>query len=224
MSTEEQEIEIERIKQRLIGLIEERFARREDLIYFSTLGNQLGEDRITLEKLTRKKLGQFIQDDLKEYKVNATGSHNNVFYLTRKGQTDVPILTPIPRYASRFWTAFAKPLEDGETTRFLNISTLHFGPDEERLKQDDDSRILPIDPRFISTEGESIGNREIAQRISEWLDHHGLLKDRFLTKTKASEKIEDSLMSDIINTLNPEQLKRVSLPLDVVKTLLARRR
>ena len=223
MTPDEQTSEIARIKERITDLIESHFNRGESILYLSKLGIELGDDRPRLEKLTQRKLGQFLKDDPGEFEVGVTGQHKNILYLMPKGQSLDSIPPPSPRYARRFWAAFARPLPTEETQRFINISTFFFGPDAEQLKQEGASDIRPIDAEYISAESGSGGVVGIADRIKKWLKAQGLDERAFLAENDSATTKERSLLISIISALDAGQLSRVSLPLDVVKTLLERR-
>lgn len=223
MLPDEHTSEITRIKSRLTELIDEHFARGESIIYLSKLGTELEADRLILEKLTKKKLAQFLKDDLKDYEVGVTGQHKNILYLARKGQSPAVVPPHAPRYATRFWAAFTKPLATGETQRFIDTKTFYFGPDKEALKQTGASDIRGIDARFISPESGVGGAADIANRITEWLSTEGLEKESFLSENIRTTTEVRTLMAIIISALDAEQLSRVSLPLDVVNTLIKRR-
>ncbi len=217
------ESEIARIKKRLTEFIDAQFKSGESIIYLSRLGAELGTDRITLEKLTHKKLGQFLKDNLKDYDVGVTGQHSNVLCLMQKGQSPDFIPSQAPRYARSFWAAFTKPLPMGTTQRFINISTFSFGPEPEALKAGGASDIRPIDAQYISDQGSPSGASGIANQITNWLKAQQLDENLFLAKNDRVTTKTQNLFTSIINALDAGQLSRVSLPLDVVKALLEHR-
>jgi hypothetical protein len=216
--------ELARIRLRIESLVNKHFATGADIYYLSQLGNDLGSDRLLLEKLTHQKLSEFIQKEF-NFKICITGEHQNVLYMVRPGHSISEIPTPKPgttRYASRFWAAFSIPLTEGEH-RFIDIHTLAFGSDESSLKGTG-TDIREIRPEFIVPHGTYGSATEIADRIERWLDEQQL--DRFPFLAQRSQSARDarpSLLDQLLDALDGGQLKRISLPLDIIRTLSERR-
>ena len=62
--TNDPNAEIERISERIKVLADEHFGRGEPKFYLSGLGSLLGDDRGTLEKLSKRKLADFVENVL----------------------------------------------------------------------------------------------------------------------------------------------------------------
>jgi hypothetical protein len=215
--------ELARIKSRIASLVDQRFATGVDIYYLSQLGNELGSDRLLLEKLTGQKLLEFIHKEF-NFEIGKTGQHQNVFYVVRPGQAISEIQTPkpvIPRYAMRFWAAFSIPLHDGDR-RFIDIHTLAFGPDELPLRVTG-TDIREIRPEFIAPPDTSRSPTEIADRIERWLQEQHLDRAPFLAQRGDSTRDLPSLLDQMLDALDGGQLKRISLPLDIIRTLRERR-
>jgi hypothetical protein len=209
--------EIARIKDRIDAFISEHFARGEQVYYLSKLGIQLGSDRLDLEKLTGVKLGTFVRNNF-DYHMDAEGQHKNVLVLRSKGLPDGTSSSrhSVPRYAPRFWAAFAVPLAQGEH-RFINLSTLAFGPVGPSAGSNADIR--EIEPQFIAPMDASGSASDTTVRIAEWLDQQKLEPERFIAKPRHTGRDGGTALEFLLNTLDGDQLRRVSLPLDIVKTL-----
>ena len=145
--TSEEAKEIARIKTRIASVIESLFDGGLEVVYLSRLGNELGTDRLTLERLTHMKLAQYLRENF-EYAIGRTGQHENIVYLARPGNGVAVSASAHPKYAPRFWTAFAKPLAPGQSARFINLETFTFGPEEAILQGGAAAEIRRIDPEF----------------------------------------------------------------------------
>lgn len=213
--------EVTRIKSRIGSIIDEHFSRASGDLFLSQLGSKLGEDRQALEKLTGMKLSQFIRSNF-AHEMGATGEHKNVLYLVGQGKSiEATAQTPTPRYLPRFWAAFAVPLIEAHE-RFIALETLRFGPDAPELKAGGHD-VRRIDPKYIAPRNASGSAADTAGRITAWLEEQQLTKDRFLDTRKRPRETE-SLLDSLLKALDGDELKRVSLPLDIVKALSERRR
>ncbi|MGC5799459.1 hypothetical protein [Sphingomonas sp. NFX23] len=216
---EGQKAEVVRIRARIATLIEGHFATGKPAYYLSQLGNQIGEaDRKLLENLTHKKMSQFVADAF-DYKIGRSGQHDNILYLIAPAGTVVPPVAT-PRYNSRFWAAFKVPLQEGER-RFIDIETFDFAADAAQLATQDDT-IREIDAKFLPKGSDIAMPDVILGRIAEWLDAQGLDQGPFLIQRNRQHSKQESLLTALINALDKDQQKRVSLPLDVIKTLETR--
>jgi len=126
--------EVDRIRARIAGLVDGHFSAGATSYYLSQLGNELQEDRKILERLTKKKVSEFIQEEF-QYNIGRTGSHSNVLFIVAPGADPAKPDAALPRFNKRFWAAFSVPLSEGER-RFLDLSDLNFGPDSESLGAD----------------------------------------------------------------------------------------
>jgi hypothetical protein len=215
--------ELARIRSRIESLVEERFATGADSYYLSQLGNDLGQDLPILEKLSRQRLSEFIQKEF-DFEIGRTGQHQNILYVVRPGHAISEIQTPkpgIPRYLSRFWAAFSIPLSEGER-RFIDIHTLSFGPDELSLRGTGRD-IREIRPELIVPRGTYGSATDIADRIDRWLQEQHLDRAPFLAQQGHSARDLPSLLDQLLDALDGGQLKRISLPLDIIRTLSERR-
>lgn len=211
--------EVARIRSR----IEEYFARSlamgESRYYLSQLGSQLAGDRTILEALTGKKLVSFVRDEL-GYEIGEEGVHRNILFakLGDSGAGPSMPATSIPRYASRFWAAFRVPLDDGEAHRFINLETMAFASERDEVASGP-GEVREIDPKFVFQGDGSAAPRVIAECIEQWLAEQQLDPSPFLIHRKNVRREQKSLLDAMIAALSGEQLKRVNLPLDVVKAL-----
>lgn len=148
-----------------------------------------------------------------------------MLYLARPDNITATIDAPnvtLPRYNRRFWAAFAIPLTYNDR-RYININSLDFGADEGAL-QVKGADVRPIDGKFIATADFSGGAAGIARNIECWLKEQHLDATVFHAQRRgAKREVAFSLLEQMLSALDGDQLKRVILPLDVVRTLIDRR-
>ncbi|HEX3422300.1 MAG TPA: hypothetical protein VHS33_02705 [Sphingomicrobium sp.] len=216
--TPEARAEIERIGGRIQRLVASRF-EHEDTYYLSQLGNELGEDRKLFESLTGRKLSEFLSSEV-GFQLDRTGVHKNVLFIRRPGSASPPPPAK-PRFRRAFWLAFAAPLEAG-SERHINIDTLKWAADADYVTEGG-GEVRPIAAKFIAKDAEA-SDADIISQIEKWLQEQNLEEDRFHVQKRRSERHgERSLLDVVLIALSADQLKRVSLPLDVVKSLSEQR-
>jgi len=216
------ESEINRIRAQIEKRVEEHFAKGENAYYLSQLGNDLGEDRKLLERLTRTKLADFIKANF-DFEIGKTGIHQNIFYIHKPGTAQIVPSGAVPRYNKRFWAAFARPLE-GKERRFINLGSFDFGHDQNEIASVG-GETREISPKYITEDGQYSNSTEILGRIREWLAEQNLEEEPFIIGHNRSIHAGrgETFLDILLNSLSGDQLKRVTLPLDVVKLLSGRR-
>ena len=217
--------DLKEIKSKIELLVERRFAMGVNSYYLSQLGNDLGPVRQLVEMLSGQKLSDFIQKEF-NFEIRTTGQHQNILYIVPPGRAISDFETPkVPkrRYASSVWAAFTRPLLEDQR-RFIDIRTLQFGSEESQLggpgtdvREISREYIRPLDTTGSAIEG--VGNR-----IERWIQEQHLDPVQFLVQTRhIARDTRASLLDQVINALSDEQLRRISLPLDVIRTLSERR-
>lgn len=211
--------EVARIASRIRDCFAKSLAIGEGRYYLARLGSDLGSDRNTLEMLTGKKLVSFVQDAL-GYEIEREGKHGNIIVVKLGGPAVSPKKTvrSIPRYAPRFWAAFRVPLVVEGTRRFINLGSMVFAAEQKEVSNGE-GEVREIDPRFIVQDDGPVEPSVIADNIERWLEEQGIDPAPFLIQKKDAHREERSLLDEVIMALSGEQLKRVTLPLDVVKAL-----
>lgn len=230
MTDESQQQEVERIAAKIIALAEARNGQGQPYLV-SALGIDLGEDLRTLKILTSKGLNDFILDRLSD-KITLVrlGAHRNVTAIIEgaaasNSTTEGSILGKRDqkrRFHYRFWAAFSVPPK-GEV-RVLDPEDLTFDDVAESGVPDGK---LAIGNDFIPPAEAENRDEQIKANISKWLEANALPEDRFLAPNRlpslpAGAQIRNggSLLDSLIAALDRKQLQTVSLPLDVVATLL----
>lgn len=211
--------EVERIKGRIADLVNRRFANGASTYYLSQLGNDLGSDRPLVERISRRKLAQFIKDEF-NFTIEITGQHRNILQIMRDGAA-TPVSAVPPRYNRSFWAAFVIPLKEGER-RFLNLGTLTFGPDKASVEAAG-GEIREITADYVAQPETSGSPQCIAEQVQRWLTDQGLDPAPFLDqKRHAVRHARQSALDVLLEALDGDQLRRVHLPLDIVQALNAR--
>lgn len=209
--------EIERISGRIKALVEEHFGRGEAQFYLSGLGSLLGEDRLALERLSKRKLGDFVANVL-DYELGKSGQHLNVLHIVRPETFGPATITPerkSTKFIPEIWTSFAKPLSEGER-RFFDPAALAVSsePDGAGAAREISAAYLSREPRPAGQVGDS---------IRKWIDDQSLDLSLFVATRARRDSGGATLLDQLLDALDGEQLRRAQLPLDVIKTLSERR-
>ena len=124
-----------------------------------------------------------------------------------------------PFYYPAFWFAFVKPL-DTSNRRYLSL-------DDSPWFQDITSEETPdgcveIERKYIANSG--IETSEIHNNILDWCKANELAPERFRStressKTRKIRLPSEDLLGRVLVLLDTEDLKRISMPLDIVKKL-----
>ena len=121
-----------------------------------------------------------------------------------------------PRYHPAFWAAFRKPLDE-TSRRYMSVqSPPRF---QDASPEDRPDGFVEITREYIV--GLDVEEREVHQKIQNWLAANGLDPKSFLSKSKAiaTHLPSDDLLGRLLLALEPDELKRISMPLDVILKL-----
>ena len=208
--------EIERISERIKALVADHFARGEERFYLSGLGSVLADDRAILEKLSKRKLADFVENVL-GFEIGRSGQHNNILHIVRPEALGPPTVRsdrkPV-KFAPEIWSAFTTALAPGER-RYFDPTTRQVSsePDPEGSARE-------IPENLISDGAMPAG--QSADRIRQWLEEQGLDLS-LVVSGRTRREVGPSLLHQVLEALDGEQLRRTTLPLDVIKTLSERR-
>lgn len=121
-----------------------------------------------------------------------------------------------PRYHPAFWAAFRKPL-DVSSGRYMSVQPPPRFQDVS--PEDRPDGFVEITREYIV--GLDVEEREVHQRIQDWLAENGLGPEFFLSKSKAiaAHLPSDDLLGRLLLVLEPDELERISMPLDVILKL-----
>lgn len=219
----ENQSEVERIKGCIMRLADDKFNQGMKKYYLSALGNDLGEDRLTLEKESKKKLKKFIIEDT-DLKIGETGEHKNIFYIRAPDTSSASFsmsssASSSPRFVPRFWAAFVVPLKE-RNRRFINLDTLKFESlDNSDIESDHDDRKIEIEEEYIAKKNVPRDDEKTLESIKSWISKHNLEEDRFYMHNHRPQHNVRSLLEHLLMTLDADQLKRTTLSLDIVKSI-----
>jgi hypothetical protein len=220
----------------VVAVISTRAAQElqtSDHYLLSKLGKDLGED-VNLIKDSGYTLGSFIKDRFSEYDIVLTGKFENVQALVKKQISSqvikaVTAVNTAPsnnvRFHPRFWAAFAVP--HTADTRYINMDDFSF-VDQPNIPSA--GKYLKVEPKYIVEANLDNRDKAILSKIYEWLADNGLGADQFVAKKRlrgmggTGALSSQTLMHAMLDALDKRQLASVSLPLDVVATLLGHRK
>lgn len=126
--------------------------------------------------------------------------------------------TAFPRYHPAFWTAFVKELYP-QTRRYVSI-----GPPPRFQELSDDTMPSDADATEVASEYVVGTDEDIAavhSSIRRWLGANRLDESHFLVEAESQHKQlpSDDLLGKLILALTPDDLKRMSIPMDIVSKL-----
>ncbi len=126
--------------------------------------------------------------------------------------------TPVtsPRFHAAFWAAFRVPLEDGKA-RYLRIrEPIRF---KDLASEDPPGDAVEITRDYITDP--DMDSEVAIEKIHNWVANNQLDLSDFLLKKKpvVPNFPPDDLLGRLIIALEPEELRRVSIPMDIVGKL-----
>ena len=118
-----------------------------------------------------------------------------------------------PRYHPAFWAAFRKPLDE-TIRRYMSVQPPPRFQDAS--PEDKPDGFVEITREYIV--GLDVEERAVHQKVQDWLAANGLDSESYLLKSKATATHlpSDDLLGRLLLALEPDELKRISMPLDVV--------
>lgn len=124
--------------------------------------------------------------------------------------------TRVQRFHPAFWAAFRVPLDESKR-RFVSTRVpIRF--QDTSLDGSDRAGFVEVQREYI-TEADDAA---VHQRISAWLQTHELDNEAFLVTDNATAPTDlprDDLLGRLLVSLESDELKRMSIPLDVVLKL-----
>lgn len=124
------------------------------------------------------------------------------------------------RFHPAFWAAFRKPLDESKR-RYLSVrEPIRFRDLPETDAPDDHHEIAR---EYIG--GPDVDPDQVQQTAQQWLANKGLQDSIYSLMTRPrSESIRSKdLLDRLLQSLTPEDLKRISMPLDVIRKLRRQR-
>ena len=121
-----------------------------------------------------------------------------------------------PRFQPAFWAAFRKPLDESKR-RYMSVQApLHF---RDAIPEERPDGFIEVEREYVI--GPDAEMMEVQQKMQAWLANNKLEPSSFLLKGKTgtTHLPSDDLLGRLLLALEPDDLKRVSMPLDIVGKL-----
>ena len=124
----------------------------------------------------------------------------------------------VGRYKAAFWAAFRKPLDPSER-RYLHVDQpCHFRDSGDEAVAG--HGYTEIERSFIADQGADDTKTE--ESIRAWLESKGMEAQEFYQSRDGTSLPHDDLLGRLVSALDAEDLKRMTVPLDIVQKLRRR--
>ena len=230
--------ELQAIDDLIIGYIEDGIVSKGYHL-LSKLGQKLGSGNVqALRNTTGKKLTDYVREKFGDRFdiVPLQSLGKNTFGIVSGGSSVQNAENHVlqnrldsDRFNRHFWAAFSVPLPSDSHVRFINLRSFYFEDRDQSIEPADNEVI--IDSNLIPPTDAIARDEQIKHNINRWLDITKI--DRQTVLARAHQRSEDiklkmtlpteSLLDLLLSTLDRHQLHRISLPLDVVATLIRKR-
>ena len=222
------------LESQIIRLVREWWDEHQTPLLLSRLGNQDNGEIARQAKEQAGSLGAYLQRRLSDHVQIIQHSTNSPLIGALPANVDLGAIGDVnllldqtrsqaPRTVQRFhpafWAAFRKPLAESKR-RYMSIQTppqfQDVIPDDRPDGSTEVDRKYVVDPEAEVT--------EVQQTIQSWLADNGLESTAFLaTRTTATAQLpSDDLLGRLLLALESDDLKRLSMPLDIVDKLRRR--
>ena len=122
-----------------------------------------------------------------------------------------PTDTSQPRFVPALWAAFQRPLDEGNE-RYVSVKRPIRFVDVADGEQPENRVAIPR--KYIS---DAPG---VVERITQWMEENKLERAPFLFEERAGERLpSNDVLGRFLLALDPGDLARISLPLDIVNKL-----
>lgn len=122
-----------------------------------------------------------------------------------------------PRFHRAFWAAFRVPLGEGNT-RFVSTRMPIQFEDTPSTMENHPTGYVEVERQYIA--GAECDVQGVQRLIARWLDANELEQGTFLaTNSAVSNLPKHDLLGHLLIALDAEDLKRMTIPLDVVRKL-----
>jgi len=219
------------LDQKIVNAVHDRWAQLKKPMLLSQLGNQVSREESTQLKEQFGNLASYLRSKLPDY-VTVLQSEENptiVGVIPAKVVDDNSLSADnllsrsvrrtgyaSPRFHRAFWAAFIKDLEPekhrhvfiGPPPRFRDL-----GIDE------DPGDTIKVAKEYIVGTDDDIA--AVYESIKKWIRANKLKEEVFVAKSTpiAEELPPDDLLGRLVESLTQEELKRMSIPLDIVSKL-----
>jgi len=219
------------LNDRIVELVDQHWEEHEMPLLLSRLG---GHDRGEIARLARQRansLGAYLRQGLADRVRLIQHSERPVLIgvlpMDAKVEDDVDgwlesaqgkSAGGAPRYHPAFWAAFRKPLDEMKS-RYISVSPpIRF---QDTFPEDRPEGFVEIAPEYIADS--EMDASAVLENAQDWLEDNELQTTAFLASSPSSSPSYShqggDLLERLARALDPNELKRVSLPLDIVMKL-----
>ena len=118
------------------------------------------------------------------------------------------------RYHPAFWAAFRIPLDES-TNRYMSTRKPINFHDSPGARPDG---FIRITSNYVA--GPDADNTDVQKKVQEWLDDNKLQPTPYLSTVRSSGSEQPGdLLDRLLHALDPSDLKRITMPLDIVLKL-----
>ena len=219
------------LNDRIVELVDQHWEEHEMPLLLSRLG---GHDRGEIARLARQRansLGAYLRQELADRVRLIQHSERPVLIgvlpMDAKVEDDVDgwlesaqgkSAGGAPRYHPAFWAAFRKPLDEMKS-RYISVSPpIRF---QDTFPEDRPEGFVEIAPEYIADS--EMDASAVLENAQDWLEDNELQTTAFLASSPSSSPSYShqggDLLERLARALDRNELKRVSLPLDIVMKL-----
>ena len=218
------------IDREIVGLVQEHWKARRAPLLLSQLGSRISRENAAGIKNESENLVAYLRDRLADH-VEVIQSRQNPTIIAAipanvgkdsnidiDAMLETPRRSVFPRFHPAFWAAFVKEPAP-RTRRYVSA-----GPPPRFQELSDDAPPSDADAIEVASEyivGDDSDVAAIHSSIKRWLIANSLDESLFLADGESRRKQlpSDDLLGRLIVALTPEELKRMSIPLDIVSKL-----
>ena len=218
------------LDQRIVSLVQQSWEEHQMPLLLSRLGAQDGGEIARLAKQEAFSLAGYLRDRLADdvrviqhsskpvvvgavpADVEGEASDFDAWLERTHGQS---VGMP-PRFHPAFWAAFRVPLDETKRRYMGLVQPLRF-VDAYPEDRPEGEGYAEIEWEYIDSELEP---SEVQHNVDDWLEANGLEAAPFLaTGRPASRASSEDLLSRLLAALDPDEQKRLAMPLDIVAKL-----
>ena len=218
------------LDQRIVNLVKQSWQDHQMPLLLSRLGAQDGGEIARMAKQEAFSLAAYLRDRLAEdvrviqhsskpvvvgaipAEVDGEASDFDSWLERTHGQS---VGMP-PRFHPAFWAAFRVPLDENKRRYMSLVPPLRFIDAFAEDRPEGDG-YAEIEWEYIDSDVEP---SEVQQNVDDWLEANGLEPMPFLASGKPQPRTSsDDLLGRLLAALDADELKRVSIPLDIVAKL-----
>ena len=221
------------IDDRIVELVQQCWQEHQMPLLLSRLGTQEG-GRIAerakhqaggLADYLHKKLSdrvRVIRHSMKPMIVGAVPTHvdidttGDIDALLEKTYGRIATLPSPPRFHPAIWAAFRKLLAE-ENRRYISLQPPFRFVDTPQM--DELAGLAEVERRYVA--GPDAEKATVLQNLQRWLTANELDASLFVppAKTASTHLPSDDLLGRLLRALDPDDLKRITMPLDVIAKL-----